>query len=213
VHIEDAGGIGAEVDAPPAGVDGHDDFDGREMADPIGDGFVDSCSDDHDGVSDWHTFASDATDVDDLHHTPDAGPPPPQSLSAPRGPSMVVDTPYGQERIGPPTEDTNNDGRPDTTVVPTDTGTMLVTDIDGDGSADQIVEIDDTGEVTVSHHMGPGQWAVVEQGRLDQNGHYARDPASHVVGTDDSAWISDETTHTAPPPPPDVAADSDAVWV
>ncbi|MDR7302127.1 DUF6802 family protein [Haloactinomyces albus] len=100
--------------------------------------------------------------------------------------SMTVDTPQGDRRIGPPTEDTDNDGRPDTAIVHTGSGRLMVTDVDGDGSADQVVEISDTGEVTVVQHTGDGQWAVVEDGRVDRAGGYASNP--DMSSTEDAAW-------------------------
>jgi hypothetical protein len=142
--------------------------------------------------------------------------------------SMVVDTPHGDQRIGPATEDTNNDGKADTAIVETDTGTMLVTDVDGDGSADQMVEVDGTGEVTISHHTGDGQWTVVEEGRIDQNGQYTPNPLSSALGTDDATWTFDEpgpggqpahahqepATPPVPPGAPNPAPppDDDSVW-
>ncbi|GAB2654639.1 hypothetical protein GCM10027271_11340 [Saccharopolyspora gloriosae] len=135
------------------------------------------------------------------------------------GASMVIDTPGGEQQVGPATEDTDNDGRADTAVVTTETGTMLVTDVDGDGSADQLVEIGNTGEVTITHHTGAGQWTVVEQGRLDQQGQYT--PAPHPVAgaTDDATWTFDapEPPQQDPRPlgaqaPQDVCSDSDAAW-
>lgn len=137
--------------------------------------------------------------------------------------SMVVDTPQGDRQVGPPTEDTNDDGRPDTAIVDTDSGQMMVTDVDGDGSADQMVEISDTGEVTVAHHTGDGQWTVVEQGRIDQEGEYAPAPASGAAGTEDAAWqFDEEPPRQARPPQQDrptadagyrqAEPDSDSVW-
>ncbi|WP_243790446.1 DUF6802 family protein [Saccharopolyspora gloriosae] len=136
------------------------------------------------------------------------------------GASMVIDAPGGEQQIGPATEDTDNDGRADTAVVTTENATLLATDVDGDGSADQLVEIGNTGEVTITHHTGAGQWTVVEQGRLDQQGQYT--PAPHPVAgaTDDATWTFDDPE---PPPqeprpqqvsqhPQDVCSDSDAAW-
>lgn len=105
---------------------------------------------------------------------------------------MVIDTPQGDMQVGPATEDTNQDGIADTAVVETQAGgTMLVTDVDGDGSADQVVEISQTGDVTISHHTGDGQWTVVEQGKVTDDGHYAPNPAAGA--TDDAAWTFDDT--------------------
>ncbi|MCI2418911.1 hypothetical protein MOQ72_15820 [Saccharopolyspora sp. K220] len=107
------------------------------------------------------------------------------------GQSMVIDTPQGDMQVGPATEDTNSDGIADTAVVETDAGgTMLVTDVDGDGSADQVVEISQTGDVTISHHTGDGQWTVVEQGKMTDDGQYAPNPATGA--TDDATWTFDD---------------------
>ena len=116
--------------------------------------------------------------------------------------SLVVDTPHGDQPVGPATEDTNNDGKPDTAIVQNDKSTTMVTDIDGDGSADQMVEVTDTGDVTVSHHTGKGVWTVVERGRIDQNGQYTPNSPPHAVGTDDATWTFDESE-------PTTASDSD----
>lgn len=136
--------------------------------------------------------------------------------------SMVVDTPHGDQQVGPATEDTNNDGRADTAIVETDTGTMLVTDVDGDGSADQMVKLEDSGEVIISHHTGDGQWTVVEEGRIDQDGQYTPNPLSSATGTDDATWTFDESgpdghpehahpqAGATPPAPP--RPDADSIW-
>lgn len=126
------------------------------------------------------------------------------------GRSMVVDTPDGDRQVGPATEDTDNDGTPDTAIVETDDGTMLVTDVDGDGSADQMVRVDDQGAVTISHHTGDGQWTVVERGRIDQQGNYTPSPGGSATGTDDATWDFD-----GPDPAPSATlreSDSDSAW-
>ncbi|KGI82805.1 hypothetical protein IL38_02725 [Actinopolyspora erythraea] len=129
------------------------------------------------------------------------------------GRSMVVDTPQGDREVGPPTEDTNNDGRADTAIVDTEHGQMMVTDANGDGSADQMVEISDSGEVTVAEHTGDGEWTVVEQGRVDGRGQYApEEPTSRVSGTEDWLWNDEEREGTNQgPSAPDPADDS--YWV
>ncbi len=132
------------------------------------------------------------------------------------GDSMVMDTPNGDRDVGPATEDTDFDGRADTAIVETGTGTMLVTDVDGDGSADQMVEINDTGAVTIAHHTGEGQWTVIEEGRIDQSGQYTPDPAAS--GTDDATWTFDEPAPVDRPGAQqpwavgDREPDSDSVW-
>lgn len=151
---------------------------------------------------------------------PEQGPPAPDPTEQ-RGRSMVVDTPRGEREIGPPTEDTDNDGKPDTAIVDVESGQLMVTDVDGDGSADQVVEISDTGEVTVSHHTGDGRWTVVERGHVDDQGSYATDaapsesarPGSAKSTTDDraaqdAAWRFED----ASPAAADTSWDSDAAW-
>lgn len=107
--------------------------------------------------------------------------------------SMVLDTPQGDRRIGPPTEDTNNDGKADTAILDTDSGQMMVTDVDGDGSADQVVEIGDSGEVTVAKHTGDGEWTVVEQGGVDGQHRSAGSAEGGRSATEDSLWDFPET--------------------
>jgi len=98
--------------------------------------------------------------------------------------SMVVETARGEHHLGPATEDTDQDGRPDTAVVNTERSTLLITDVDGDRTADQVVRISETGDVTVSQHVGGGEWTVVERGSV-AGGQNA--PAA-PVGTDDFTW-------------------------
>ncbi|NHD16290.1 MULTISPECIES: DUF6802 family protein [Actinopolyspora] len=134
------------------------------------------------------------------------------------GQAMVVDTPRGDREVGPPTEDTNNDGRPDTAVVDTDGGQMLVTDVNGDGAADQMVRINDSGEVTVAKHTGDGEWTVVDQGSFDGSGQYASGQTkSPVTGAEDWLWESGEQADPAPSPhrtpdPGETDPASDAFW-
>ncbi|SFS85972.1 DUF6802 family protein [Saccharopolyspora flava] len=115
---------------------------------------------------------------------------------------MVVDTPQGDVQVGPATEDTNSDGVADTAVVQSENGnTVMLTDVDGDGSADQVVEITTTGDVTISHHTGEGEWTVVEQGRIGDNGQYA--PNQAASATDDATWTFDEPELQPRPAPAD----------
>lgn len=155
---------------------------------------------------------------------PEQGPPAPHPTEQ-QGRSMVVDTPQGDREIGPPTEDTDNDGKPDTAIVDVESGQLMVTDVDGDGSADQVVEISDTGEVTVSHHTGNGEWTVVERGHVDDQGSYASESAPSEPdrpgaarsaaggGADDraaqdAAWRFEDTSPAATR----ATWDSDAAW-
>lgn len=94
---------------------------------------------------------------------------------------MRVDLPDGERDIGPATEDTDGDGKPDTAVVTTDDGGMILyTDRDGDGEADQSTEVDANGNVTVKVHEGHGGWKTVQTGHLDENGKYVPDGRSSV---------------------------------
>lgn len=150
-----------------------------------------------------------------------------------RGGSLLLDTPQGVRDVGPATEDTNGDGRPDTAVVDEGGGMLLVTDLDGDAAADQTVRIEDTGGVTVSRHTGPGQWTVVEQrgvgegapqGMPDAAGEPAPAAGSAPSTTDDAAWALGEppAPHPAQPHSPQplparqpsgaARPDADAVW-
>lgn len=131
-----------------------------------------------------------------------------------RGGSLLLDTPQGVRDVGPATEDTNGNGRPDTAVVDEGRGMLLVTDMDGDAAADQTVRVEDTGGVTVSRHTGPGQWTVVEQRGVGQGaaqgaGQDAPDAAGEPVpaggsapsSSDDAAWALGEPTAVPPAQP------------
>lgn len=116
---------------------------------------------------------------------------PPDRQSAPDdadGESLVLRTPDGERYIGPPTEDTDGDGVPDTAVVSNDEGTVLVTDADGDGIADQVVRISDSGTVLIDKRTAGGEWQQVEQGGLGQDGEYRPTAAA----TDDASWTFDD---------------------
>ncbi|MGH3903965.1 MAG: DUF6802 family protein [Pseudonocardiaceae bacterium] len=91
------------------------------------------------------------------------------------GGPLSVETPLGAKDLGPPSHDTDGDGVPDTVVVTDSAGSsVLYTDVDGDGCADVATEITSEGRVTVSEHVGDGQWTVVERGRLIPDGSYER---------------------------------------
>lgn len=147
--------------------------------------------------------------------------------------SLTLDSPQGVRDVGSATEDTNNDGRPDTATVDAGHGMMLVTDMDGDASADQTVRVDDTGEVTVSRHTGPGQWAVVDHRGVgqqesdaaqsdpgppnsgDPSAPSSRAPASGdtVCNAEEPAVPADSREQLAAPPQScGVRPDSDALW-
>jgi hypothetical protein len=165
------------------------------------DGFVAYIDENTDGEADvMQSIDADGVVVEQARFDPETGkwvgeaPDQHPGSTAPQdqGQSMVIDTPQGDMQVGPATEDTNSDGLADTAVVETEAGgTMLVTDVDGDGSADQVVEISQTGDVTISHHTGDGQWTVVEQGKMTDDGQYAPNPATGA--TDDATWTFDET--------------------
>src|SRR5699024_4900976 len=155
-------------------------------------GFLAYVDEDADGRADvLQHVNSDGVVTDQARFSPDSGawvPEQPQQHDndlRPNGDSMVVDTPDGKRAVGPATEDTNNDGRPDTAIVPTANGTMLATDSDGDGTADQLVEITADGAVTVSQHSGGGEWTVLQQGERDSEGQFT---ASGADSTDDATW-------------------------
>lgn len=199
------------------------------------DGFVAYIDQNHDGVADvTQTVNGDGEVVSQARFDPSTGqwhgeqpdqhpqPGPPDDHG---GQQMVIDAPDGQHPVGPATEDTDGDGRPDTAVVPTDHGTMLVTDFDGDGSADQVVEVTDTGDVTVRHHAPDGQWEVVQQGKVGQDGSFQPHPpagppgaADDKVWTDDRAWSFDRPAPHDPAPVQQAAddarprPDSDVLW-
>ncbi|MGH3658633.1 MAG: DUF6802 family protein, partial [Micromonosporaceae bacterium] len=91
------------------------------------------------------------------------------------GGPLSVETPLGVKDLGPPSHDTDGDGVPDTVVVTDPAGSsVLYTDVDGDGSADVATEITSEGRVTVSEHVGDGQWTVVERGQIIPDGSYER---------------------------------------
>lgn len=108
--------------------------------------------------------------------------------------SLVLRTPEGERHIGPPTEDTDGDGVPDTAVISTSEGTALVTDADGDGVADQVVRISDSGSVVIDKRTAGGAWEQVERGGLGQDGGYRPTAAA----TDDASWTFDDPAPVAP---------------
>ncbi|RCW47124.1 hypothetical protein DFQ14_101468 [Halopolyspora algeriensis] len=204
MYVEDTGAGDGDIQITVEGAEytaeANVDLDGDGIDDTVAtmtdDGFVAYTDADVDGGADVvRTFGPEGTVLDQARYAQDRGlwiseqPQHPVAGRAGREP-MVVDTPQGERRIGPATEDTDDDGRLDTTIVDTGGGRMLVTDIDGDGTADQAVEVDSTGEVTVAQHTGDGQWTVVEEGGIAREGGRAPDPA--VSDTGDAAWESEE---------------------
>lgn len=104
------------------------------------------------------------------------------------GGSLVLRTPDGERHVGPPTEDTDGDGVPDTAVISSGGRTTLVTDADGDGIADQVVRISDSGAVVIDKRTAGGEWEQVERGGLGQDGDYRPTAAA----TDDASWTFGE---------------------
>lgn len=191
----DTDGIGAQdftMASPP--IDGEWDLHTDGVPDGPG-----ACGWDED----WHLAGTDPGHPDDHWVYPPS--------------SMEVPTTHGPEPVGPATVDSDGDGRPDTAVVPTRDGLLLITDIDGDGSADQVVDMDDSGGVTVSDHVDQARWAVVQETQLDSQGRPTVAPGSRAVGTDDSDWVFDEVTRAGADQQDSAdqpeSGDSDSVWV
>ncbi|GAA0507286.1 hypothetical protein GCM10011581_41060 [Saccharopolyspora subtropica] len=206
MYIEETGAgdgdIKVTVDGEEYTAEANYDLDGDGVDETVtvmtDDGFVAYIDENADGQADVMQTVVDGTVVEQARYdastgqwtgeTPEQHP---DGGGQDHGQQMVIDTPQGDVQVGPATEDTNQDGVADTAVVETESGsTMLVTDVDGDGSADQLVEITQTGDVTISRHTGDGEWTVVEQGTMDQDGQYTPNPASGA--TDDAAWTFDE---------------------
>jgi len=216
VYLEDHGAGDGDITITVEGAEytteANYDLDGDGVDDTVAimtdEGFLAYVDEDADGRADvLQHVNSDGVVTDQARFSPDSGawvPEQPQQHDndlRPNGDSMVVDTPDGKRAVGPATEDTNNDGRPDTAIVPTANGTMLATDSDGDGTADQLVEITADGAVTVSQHSGGGEWTVLQQGELDSEGQFT---ASGADSTDDATWRFD-------PPEQQVADHADCV--
>ncbi|MBK0865213.1 hypothetical protein INP57_00135 [Saccharopolyspora sp. HNM0986] len=210
MYIEETGAGDGDIKVTVEGqeytAEANYDLDGDGVDDTVtvltDDGHVAYIDENADGEADvMQTVRADGTVAGQARFEPASGdwvaerpeqhPAPPQDEQP-----MMIDTPHGDRPIGPATEDTDNDGNPDTAVVTTGTATLLATDVDGDGSADQLVEIGDAGEVTITQHTGDGQWTLVEQGHLDHNGRYTAEPHPPAVATDDATWTFD------PPPAP-----------
>ncbi|WP_253771869.1 hypothetical protein [Goodfellowiella coeruleoviolacea] len=116
-----------------------------------------------------------------------------QGTTGGAGQGMTVDTGDGPQQVGPATEDSDGDGVADTAVVRDDDGDVwLFTDVDGDGQADSAIEMTRDGQVTTSQHTGDGDWTVVEQGHIDEQGKYVTD-STGGRSSDEIGW-DDETT-------------------
>ncbi|WP_406688394.1 hypothetical protein REH65_17850 [Saccharopolyspora sp. ID03-671] len=226
VYIEETGtgdgDIKVTVDGEEYTAEANYDLDGDGLDETVAvmtdDGYVAYIDDNADGHADlMQTITADGQVLDQARFHADSGE---WTAEAPQqhpggadehaddDKQMVVDTPQGDVQVGPATEDTNSDGVADTAVVQSENGnTVMLTDVDGDGAADQVVEITQTGDVTISHHTGEGEWTVVEQGRIGDNGQYA--PNRAASATDDTTWTFDEPEFQphpqAPPPPADAA--------
>ena len=111
---------------------------------------------------------------------------------------ITVDTPHGEQTVGPATADTTNSGHNDTAVVTDDQGnTWMYTDTTGDGQADYAMEIDSHGQVTISEHTGEHQWTEVEHGHIDGQGNYHKDAgAEGAIGSGDQFWGAQGTDQT-----------------
>lgn len=245
MYVEDTGAGDGDIEVTVAGeeyiAEANYDLDGNEVDETVtvmtDDGFVAYTDQDTDGDADVvRTVDAHGTVVGQARYEeatghwvserPEQQPDADDQRGDTGAEAMVVDTPQGDRWIGPPTEDTDNDGRADTAIVETGSGRMMVTDVNGDGSADQVVEISDTGEVTVAHHTGDGRWTVVEEGRIGREGEYVPKPAATATATEDAAWefeseaagFQDRTAEFDPAAQRDTPhaghrqADSDAVW-
>lgn len=249
MYIEETGAgdgdIKVTVDGEDYTAEANYDLDGDGMDDTVavmtGNGFVAYVDEDVDGRADVMQSINDDGDVtQQARFDADTGEWTAERPGEHPGPGqghdrqehderqLVIDTGQGERPVGPPTEDTNSDGIADTAMVEgADGATMMVTDLDGDGSADQVVEVSSSGDITISHHTGEGQWTVVEQGRIGDDGQYAPDP--HAAATDDATWTFDEPEPQQPAKQPfqqagadheqprahrggAAAPDSDAVW-
>lgn len=214
MYIEETGAGDGDIKVTVNGEDytaeANFDLDGDGIDDTITvlteDGQVAYIDEDHDGHADlMRTVDHEGRVTQQARYHDDTGEwtgerpgkgPAPQRPEEQHDRQLVIDTPQGDEQVGTATEDTNSDGIADTAVVESrDGGTMMVTDVDGDGSADQVVEISTTGDVKISHHTGEGQWTVVEQGRINDEGRYAPDP--NAMATDDATWTFDEPQQPA----------------
>ncbi|GAA4884450.1 DUF6802 family protein [Actinomycetospora straminea] len=83
-------------------------------------------------------------------HVDPAGPDP----AEPPAPAALLD-PDGAHVLGPPTVDSDADGRPDTAVVTEPDGLVLGTDLDGDARADVLTRIAPDGSATTTGPDGP----------------------------------------------------------
>lgn len=219
VYIEETGAgdgdIKVTVDGEEYTAEANYDLDGDDLDETVAvmtdDGYVAYVDENADGQADlMQTITKEGQVVEQARFNADTGEwtaeePHQNPGGAPEGhpdegKQMVMDTPQGDVQVGPATEDTNSDGIADTAVVQSENGnTVLVTDVDGDGSADQVVEITQTGDVIISHHTGDGEWTVVEQGQIGDNGQYA--PNQAASATDDATWTFDEPEFQPKPPP------------
>jgi hypothetical protein len=68
---------------------------------------------------------------------------------------LLVAAPDGPHAVGPPTVDSDADGRADTAVVAGPVSLDLVTDTDGDGRADVLTELHEDGSATTTELPAP----------------------------------------------------------
>jgi hypothetical protein len=152
-------------------------------------GHTDYTDTDHDGTADLETrYDADGHVVGESHFDASTGQ---WSPAAGGSDEMItVDTPHGEQTVGPATADTTNSGHNDTAVVTDAQGnTWMYTDSDGDGQADYSMEIDAQGQVTISEHTGEHEWTEIEHGHIDDSGTYQKDQlTSQQLSAGDESW-------------------------
>jgi hypothetical protein len=171
----------------------HDDGTAQVFTDTDHDGVADQYGvlDDHGKVVDTATYDQASGQwVEAGGHSGDRHGGDQQSGS---GGTIHADMPKGDVAVGPPTIDTDHDGKNDTAVVQTkDGGTIAFTDKDGDGEADVAVETDASGHSTTYEHTGKGEWTERSSGLVADSGSPApdSDAAWHGAGTDILAGVA-----------------------
>ncbi|GLZ45968.1 hypothetical protein Acsp06_21530 [Actinomycetospora sp. NBRC 106375] len=69
---------------------------------------------------------------------------------------LLVTAADGAHPLGPPTVDSDADGRADTAVVPGPDTLVLGTDLDGDGHVDVLTQVHEDGSATTAELPEPG---------------------------------------------------------
>lgn len=139
---------------------------------------------------DTHTVGGDFVPTADTttpgtgqHDDPVATGPTQPAAQRPAAPDIELTEPGGTAiDLGPPNQDMDGDGVPESVAVHTEDGHLLiVSDTDGDGAADHVIDIDSaTGDarwITITD----GEWVEVE------HGHVGDDGALVVAGKDGNA--------------------------